>query len=43
MLVNNEGTGDLRPLHTVDERLWHRLLDVNLTGTCLPRWRRRSR
>ena len=25
--------GDLRPLHTVDDRLWHRLLDVNLTGT----------
>jgi NAD(P)-dependent dehydrogenase (short-subunit alcohol dehydrogenase family) len=33
VLVNNAGTGDLRPLHTVDERLWHRLLDVNLTGT----------
>jgi NAD(P)-dependent dehydrogenase (short-subunit alcohol dehydrogenase family) len=32
-LVNNAGTGDLRPLHTVDDRLWHRLLDVNLTGT----------
>src|SRR5262249_38518012 len=27
------GTGDLRPLHTVDEKLWHRILDVNLTGT----------
>ncbi len=35
MLVNNAGTGDLRPLHTVDERLWHRLVDVNLTGTYL--------
>jgi NAD(P)-dependent dehydrogenase (short-subunit alcohol dehydrogenase family) len=33
VLVNNAGTGDLRPLHTVDEKLWHRLLDVNLTGT----------
>jgi NAD(P)-dependent dehydrogenase (short-subunit alcohol dehydrogenase family) len=33
ILVNNAGVGDLRPLHTVDERLWHRLLDVNLTGT----------
>jgi NAD(P)-dependent dehydrogenase (short-subunit alcohol dehydrogenase family) len=33
ILVNNAGTGDLRPLHTVDEKLWHRLLDVNLTGT----------
>ncbi|MDQ1520498.1 MAG: hypothetical protein QOI55_1571 [Actinomycetota bacterium] len=33
MLVNNAGVGDLRPLHTVDERLWRRLLDVNLTGT----------
>ena len=33
ILVNNAGTGDLRPLHTVDERLWRRLLDVNLTGT----------
>jgi NAD(P)-dependent dehydrogenase (short-subunit alcohol dehydrogenase family) len=32
-LVNNAGVGDLRPLHTVDERLWRRLLDVNLTGT----------
>src|SRR5581483_3421967 len=33
ILVNNAGVGDLRPLHTVDERLWRRLLDVNLTGT----------
>jgi NAD(P)-dependent dehydrogenase (short-subunit alcohol dehydrogenase family) len=33
ILVNNAGVGDLRPLHTVDDRLWHRLLDVNLTGT----------
>jgi NAD(P)-dependent dehydrogenase (short-subunit alcohol dehydrogenase family) len=33
VLVNNAGTGDLRPLHTVDDRLWHRLIDVNLTGT----------
>jgi NAD(P)-dependent dehydrogenase (short-subunit alcohol dehydrogenase family) len=33
VLVNNAGLGDLRPLHTVDERLWHRILDVNLTGT----------
>jgi NAD(P)-dependent dehydrogenase (short-subunit alcohol dehydrogenase family) len=33
ILVNNAGVGDLRPLHTVDERLWHRLIDVNLTGT----------
>jgi NAD(P)-dependent dehydrogenase (short-subunit alcohol dehydrogenase family) len=33
ILVNNAGIGDLRPMHTVDERLWHRLLDVNLTGT----------
>ena len=24
ILVNNAGVGDLRPLHTVDERLWHR-------------------
>ncbi|MGH8979388.1 MAG: SDR family NAD(P)-dependent oxidoreductase, partial [Acidimicrobiia bacterium] len=31
--VNNAGLGDLRPLHTVDEKLWHRLIDVNLTGT----------
>src|SRR5690349_14867627 len=29
ILVNNAGVGDLRPLHTVDDRLWHRLLDVN--------------
>jgi NAD(P)-dependent dehydrogenase (short-subunit alcohol dehydrogenase family) len=33
VLVNNAGLGDLRPLHTVDEKLWHRLIDVNLTGT----------
>ena len=33
ILVNNAGVGDLRPMHTVDDRLWHRLLDVNLTGT----------
>jgi NAD(P)-dependent dehydrogenase (short-subunit alcohol dehydrogenase family) len=35
ILVNNAGLGDLRPLHTLDEKLWHRLLDVNLTGTYL--------
>ena len=33
VLVNNAGLGDLRPLHTVDERLFHRIVDVNLTGT----------
>jgi NAD(P)-dependent dehydrogenase (short-subunit alcohol dehydrogenase family) len=33
VLFNNAGSGDLRPLHTVDDKLWHRLLDVNLTGT----------
>jgi len=33
VLVNNAGTGDLRPLDTVDDKLWHRLIDVNLTGT----------
>ena len=33
VLVNNAGTGDLRPLHTVDDKLWHRLIDVSLTGT----------
>ncbi|HWS47851.1 MAG TPA: SDR family NAD(P)-dependent oxidoreductase [Acidimicrobiia bacterium] len=33
ILVNNAGTGDLRPLHSVDDKLWHRLIDVNLTGT----------
>ncbi len=33
LLVNNAGVGDLRPMHTVDDNLWHRLLDVNLTGT----------
>ena len=33
VLVNNAGTGDLRPMHTVDDKLWHRLIDVNLTGT----------
>jgi NAD(P)-dependent dehydrogenase (short-subunit alcohol dehydrogenase family) len=33
VLVNNAGTGDLRPMHTLDDKLWHRLIDVNLTGT----------
>ncbi len=33
VLVNNAGAGDLRPMHTVDDKLWHRLIDVNLTGT----------
>jgi meso-butanediol dehydrogenase / (S,S)-butanediol dehydrogenase / diacetyl reductase len=33
ILVNNAGIGDLRPLHTLDDKLWHRLVDVNLTGT----------
>lgn len=33
ILVNNAGTGDLRPLHTVDDKLWHRLIDVNLGGS----------
>jgi NAD(P)-dependent dehydrogenase (short-subunit alcohol dehydrogenase family) len=33
VLFNNAGSGDLRPLHTVDDNLWHRLIDVNLTGT----------
>jgi NAD(P)-dependent dehydrogenase (short-subunit alcohol dehydrogenase family) len=33
ILVNNAGTGDLRPMHTVDDKAWHRLIDVNLGGT----------
>ncbi len=33
LLFNNAGTGDLRPMHTVDDKLWHRLIDVNLGGT----------
>ncbi len=33
ILVNNAGIGDLRPMHTLDDKLWHRLVDVNLTGT----------
>ncbi len=33
VLVNHAGAGDLRPMHTVDDKLWHRLIDVNLTGT----------
>jgi NAD(P)-dependent dehydrogenase (short-subunit alcohol dehydrogenase family) len=33
VLVNNAGLGDLRPLHTLDDKTWHRVLDVNLTGT----------
>jgi meso-butanediol dehydrogenase/(S,S)-butanediol dehydrogenase/diacetyl reductase len=35
MLVNNAGVGDLRPMHSLDEKLWHRLIDVNLSGTFL--------
>ena len=31
--MNNAGVGDLRPMHTLDDKLWHRLVDVNLTGT----------
>ena len=33
ILVNNAGSGDLRPMHMVDDKTWHRLIDVNLTGT----------
>jgi NAD(P)-dependent dehydrogenase (short-subunit alcohol dehydrogenase family) len=33
VLVNNAGVGDLRPLHTIDDKVWHRVVDVNLTGT----------
>lgn len=33
IVVNNAGIGDLRPMHTLDDKLWHRLIDVNLTGT----------
>jgi NAD(P)-dependent dehydrogenase (short-subunit alcohol dehydrogenase family) len=33
IVVNNAGAGDLRPLHTVDDKVWHRIVDVNLTGT----------
>jgi NAD(P)-dependent dehydrogenase (short-subunit alcohol dehydrogenase family) len=33
IVVNNAGVGDLRPMHTVDDKLWGRLIDVNLTGT----------
>lgn len=33
LVVNNAGTGDLRPLHTLDDKRWQRLLDVNLAGT----------
>lgn len=33
VLFNNAGSGDLRPMHTVEDKLWHRLIDVNLTGT----------
>ena len=33
IVVNNAGVGDLRPLHTVDDKVWHRVVDVNLTGT----------
>jgi NAD(P)-dependent dehydrogenase (short-subunit alcohol dehydrogenase family) len=33
IVVNNAGVGDLRPMHTVDDALWRRLIDVNLTGT----------
>jgi NAD(P)-dependent dehydrogenase (short-subunit alcohol dehydrogenase family) len=33
IVVNNAGVGDLRPLHTIDDKVWRRLVDVNLTGT----------
>jgi NAD(P)-dependent dehydrogenase (short-subunit alcohol dehydrogenase family) len=33
IVVNNAGTGDLRPLHMVDDKVFRRLIDVNLTGT----------
>lgn len=33
IVVNNAGVGDLRPLHTVDDRTWDRIVDVNLKGT----------
>jgi NAD(P)-dependent dehydrogenase (short-subunit alcohol dehydrogenase family) len=33
IVFNNAGTGDLRPMHMVEDKLWHRLIDVNLSGT----------
>jgi NAD(P)-dependent dehydrogenase (short-subunit alcohol dehydrogenase family) len=33
VLVNNAGTGDLRPMHALDDKVWRRVVDVNLTGT----------
>jgi NAD(P)-dependent dehydrogenase (short-subunit alcohol dehydrogenase family) len=33
ILVNNAGSGDLRPMHMVDDKTFSRLIDVNLTGT----------
>jgi NAD(P)-dependent dehydrogenase (short-subunit alcohol dehydrogenase family) len=33
VLVNNAGTGDLRPMHKLDDKVWRRVVDVNLTGT----------
>ena len=30
---NNAGVGDLRPMHTLDDKTWQRLIDVNLAGT----------
>ncbi len=32
-VVNNAGIGDLRPLHTLDDKMFRRLVDVNFSGT----------
>jgi NAD(P)-dependent dehydrogenase (short-subunit alcohol dehydrogenase family) len=32
VLINNAGLGDLRPLHLLDDKTFHRLLDVNFSG-----------
>jgi NAD(P)-dependent dehydrogenase (short-subunit alcohol dehydrogenase family) len=33
VLFNNAGVGAAKPLHRSSDRLWRRMLDVNLTGT----------
>ena len=35
VLVNNAGQAESAPFLKMDEALWHRMLDVNLTGTML--------
>lgn len=33
MVVNSAGTGTAKPVHAYTDKEWHRLIDVNLSGT----------